>query len=169
MKTWTEWSQSLSSPKKRSRLSLTHAGDNSLSIKSVPENAYVLTSSPAGGWKEVVLRWWVLNENTALDSIKIPHVNHDTIIFFHLSVFLIFSIMSGPRDFCLLVCLFFFPFHLPEVFIPFVDSIRNTSWDQHSQAYVVPCPRKWGSYEWTPVRTSISFLRVFFLLLLKQI
>lgn len=49
MKTWTEWSQSLSSPKKRSRLSLTHAGDNSLSIKSVPESAYVLTSSPAGG------------------------------------------------------------------------------------------------------------------------
>lgn len=49
MKTWTEWSQSLSSPKKRSRLSLTHAGDNSLSIKSVPENVYVLTSSPAGG------------------------------------------------------------------------------------------------------------------------
>lgn len=168
MKTWTEWSQSLSSPKKRSRLSLTHAGDNSLSTRSVPGSASVLTSSPAGGWKEVVLRWWVLTENTALDSIQIPHVNHDAIYFFILVSSFIFFHDVRSQGFCLLICPPPpSPSHLPEVYLFLVYSTSNTLWAQRSQAHVVSCHRKWGWYESNPMRTSISFMSVCFLLPLK--
>ena len=68
--------------------------------------------------------------------------------FFHLSVFFIFSIMSGQRGSCLPVC---FsppsPFHPPEVFPPFVYPIRDTLWIQCSQAQMISCHKQWGWYE----------------------
>lgn len=122
MKTWTEWSQSLSSPKKRSRLSLTHAGGSSLSTRSAPESAFGLTSSPAGGWNEVVLRWWVLNWNAALDPIR-PLCNPWHVVFSILVSFL-FSHDVRSEGF---VCLFVspFPFSSSEAFALSVHSVKK--------------------------------------------
>lgn len=81
--------------------------------------------------------------------------------FFHLSVFFIFSIMSGPRGFCSLVC--FLPLLL-FIFLKYLSPcylIRNVWWDQRSQAHMLPGTGNEGNLSSKPMRSGISQVFVF--------
>lgn len=68
MRTWTGWFQSQSSPKRKSRPSLSPAAASSQSSKNVLANGSEPTSNPVAAWRRVALRYGNMGICTHVDK-----------------------------------------------------------------------------------------------------